>query len=124
MSSGREKTPRAPRIGINHEFESVEAFISEYVTNISVSGVFIKSKDPLPVGTRVHLKFTVIMDELETIEGVGEVVRLSAHPLGMGVVFTELTEYSQELITKLLTRRPAHYPARKEEWEPPDYKGK
>src|SRR5260370_2719269 len=114
MRSGWEQAPRSPRIRINHEFESVEAFISEYVANSSQSGVFIRSKDPLPVGTRVHLKFTVIMDELETIEGLGEVVRLSARPLGMGVVFTELTEHSQELIAKLLTRRPGRDPARKE----------
>jgi len=97
--------PRAERVQINHEFASVDAFINEYVANISHSGVFIRSKDPLPVGTRVALKFTVIMDELETIEGVGEVVRRSTRPSGMGVIFVELTGYSQDLIAKLITQR-------------------
>jgi hypothetical protein len=97
--------PRAERVQINREFESVDAFINEYVANISHSGVFIRSKDPLPIGTHVALKFTVIMDELETIEGVGEVVRRSTRPSGMGVVFVELTEYSQDLIAKLITQR-------------------
>ena len=92
------------RVTINKEFESFEAFIHEYVTNISRSGVFIRSKSPLPVGTPVNLKFTVIMDDIETIEGQGEVVRVEEDPQGMGVVFTELTKYSEELIGKLLTQ--------------------
>ena len=105
MSTPKSVVPRAVRIQINHEFASVEAFINEYVANISHSGVFIRSKAPLPVGTRVALKFTVIMDELETIEGVGEVVRRSTRPSGMGVNFVELTAYSQDLIAKLITQR-------------------
>jgi uncharacterized protein (TIGR02266 family) len=94
---------RAERITINKEFESFDAFIHEYVTNISRSGVFVKSKKPLPIGTRVNLKFTVIMDDIETIEGVGQVVRVQEDPPGMGVVFTELSQYSKHLIERLLT---------------------
>ena len=99
------KVPRAERVSINHEFASVEQLITEYVTNISPSGVFIRSKDPLPVGTKVNLRFTVIMDEIETIEGVGEVVRVSQNPPGMGVAFVELTSYSQRLIERLIVRQ-------------------
>jgi uncharacterized protein (TIGR02266 family) len=95
---------------INHEFGSVEQFITEYVTNLSRSGVFIRSDDPLPIGTRVNLRFTVIFNELETIEGVGEVVRVvepgtPGHAPGMGVVFVELTQVSRELIERILVRR-------------------
>jgi uncharacterized protein (TIGR02266 family) len=98
------KIPREERVTINHEFESVEQFITEYVTNISRSGAFIRSKDPLPVGTRVNLRFTVILDEIETIEGLGEVVRVSHDPPGMGVAFVELSSYSKRLIERLFTR--------------------
>ncbi len=94
------------RLTINKEFESVDAFIQEYVTNISRSGVFVKSKSPLPIGTRVNLRFTVIMDDVETIEGVGEVVRVQTDPPGMGVVFRELSQYSRGLIDRLLTQPP------------------
>lgn len=93
------------RVTINKEFESFEAFINEYVTNISLSGVFIRSKSPLEVGTEVNLRFTVIMDDIETIEGTGKVVRVEDDPPGMGVVFTRLSGYSQRLIERLLTRR-------------------
>ena len=91
------------RVTINKEFESFDAFIQEYVTNISRTGVFIRSSNPLPLGTRVNLHFTVIMDDIETIEGVGEVVRTEKD--GMGVVFKELTAHSQALLDRLLTRR-------------------
>ena len=97
------------RRAINREFASVEEFISEYVCNISRSGVFIRSDDPLPIGTKVSLKFTVILDELETLEGVGEVVRVvpaaGGAPGGMGVVFVELSSYSRSLVERILARR-------------------
>jgi Tfp pilus assembly protein PilZ len=92
------------RVTINKEFDSFDQFIEEYVTNISRSGVFIKTREPLPIGTEVDLRFTVIMDDIETIEGVGEVVRVESDPAGMGIVFRKLASYSQRLIEKLLTR--------------------
>jgi hypothetical protein len=95
------------RLTINKEFESFDAFIQEYVTNISRTGVFIKSSTPLAIGTRVNLRFTVIMDDIETIEGEGEVVRVEKDPPGMGVVFRELSGYSKGLIDKLLTQKVA-----------------
>ena len=96
---------RDSRVTINKEFESFDAFIQEYVTNISRTGAFIKSKTPLPIGTKVNLRFTVIMDDMETVEGIGEVVRVDDNPPGMGVVFRELSAYSQGLIEKLLVQR-------------------
>ena len=91
------------RVTINKEFESFDAFIHEYVTNVSRSGVFIRSKEPMPVGTEVDLTFTVIMDDVETIEGAGKVVRVQDDPPGMGVAFTKLTKYSEDLLGRLLT---------------------
>jgi uncharacterized protein (TIGR02266 family) len=96
--------PREARVTINAEFESFDEFIREYVTNISKTGAFVKRADPLPVGTEVNLKFTVIMDDVETVEGVGTVVRVQHDPPGMGVVFTKISQYSQHLLERLLTR--------------------
>lgn len=100
MEDGDDR--KSDRVTINKEFESFDAFVHEYVTNLSKSGAFVKSKTPLPVGTRIDLKFTVIMDDVETIEGVGEVVRVQKDPPGMGVVFVELSNYSKHLLGKLL----------------------
>jgi Tfp pilus assembly protein PilZ len=101
MSDGDPRR-RDERITINKEFESFDAFVHEYVTNISRSGAFVRSNSPLPIGTEVNLKFTVIMDDVEHIEGLGKVVRVDHDPPGMGVVFTSLNEYSQKLISRLL----------------------
>lgn len=98
---------RDERVTINKEFESFDQFIQEYVTNISRSGAFIRTDHPLEIGTEVNLRFTVIMDDIETIEGLGKVVRVEANPPGMGVVFLELSKYSAQLIEKLLTHQMA-----------------
>jgi hypothetical protein len=99
MSSRRQDE----RVTINKEFDSFDQFLQEYVTNISARGAFIKSKTPLPVGTLVNLRFTVIMDGIETVSGVGRVVRVSDDPPGMGVVFEQLESYSRRLLERVLT---------------------
>lgn len=93
------------RLTINQEFESFDAFIDEYVTNVSRTGAFIKCADPPPVGTKVNLRFSVLTDELEVIEGEAEVMRVQNDPPGMGVAFTALSDESKALIEKLLARR-------------------
>lgn len=100
METGRKEE----RLTINKEFDSFDQFIQEYVTNISRSGAFIKTSTPLPVGSQVTLRFTVVMDDVEIIEGVGEVVRIETDPPGMGVVFKQLSKYSEKLIQKLLSK--------------------
>jgi uncharacterized protein (TIGR02266 family) len=109
MSGGESTEPgehqrKDARVTINKEFESFDAFVSEYVANVSRSGVFIRSQKPLPVGSKVNLRFTVLAEGVETVEGVGEVVRVHDEPPGMGIVFTELSSYSQAIIQRLLTR--------------------
>lgn len=105
MADDRPDLRDSPRITVNQEFDGIEAFVTEYVTNISRSGVFIRSANPLPVGTRVNLKFTILLDEIETVEGVGEVVRSQSGPgttAGMGVMFVELTPLSERLIERIM----------------------
>jgi len=99
----RRTKRREERVTINKEFESFDAFVSEYVSNISRSGVFVRTRKPLKIGTKVNLRFTVLMDEVETVEGLGEVVRVHDDPPGMGVVFTELSSFSKALIERMLT---------------------
>ena len=104
MEKTDETDRREARVTINKEFESFDAFIQEYVTNISRTGAFIKSKTPLAIGTKVNLRFTVIMEDIETVEGIGEVVRVDENPPGMGVVFREISAYSKGIIDRLLTQ--------------------
>ena len=100
-----DKRRAEDRVTINQEFESFDAFIDEYVTNLSRSGAFIKTRSPLPVGTKVNLRFTVLHEDMETVEGTGEVVRVQNDPPGVGVIFSELAPDSAALIERLLARR-------------------
>ncbi len=102
------------RVAVNHEFHSLEEFISEYVKDLSEGGVFVRAHQPLAVGTRVDLRFTVIGEDLETVEGVGRVVRVvapggGATP-GMGVMFEDLTPESREVVARLTTKAAAKKP--------------
>jgi uncharacterized protein (TIGR02266 family) len=94
------------RVSVNQEFDAIEEYIAEYVSNISQGGVFIRSKNPLPLGTRVTLRFSVILDDMEIIEGEGEVVRVDRTPgqMGMGVAFTRLTAESKRVVDELIQR--------------------
>ena len=76
MSEPIVEKRRDQRLQVNREFKSIEEFITEYVTNLSSVGAFIRTDDPLPVGTLVDLRFTVIVDDFESIDGIGEVVRV------------------------------------------------
>ena len=95
------------RITINKQFDSFDQFVSEYVTNLSGEGAFVRTDTPLPVGTEVRLKFSVVLDGIETVEGIGEVVRIATDPPGMGVVFKKLEVYSARLVERLLLGAPA-----------------
>lgn len=97
---------QSERVTINKDFESLDSFIEEYVMNLSKGGVFVRSKSPLPVGSTVNLQIRVFLDDFETIEGVGEVVRVQESPSGMAVVFRELSQYSKKLVDRLLTQPP------------------
>jgi uncharacterized protein (TIGR02266 family) len=108
--ASRKSVLRPKRVDINVEFDSIDRFINEYVSNISRSGAFIRTRDPWPVGTRLRLRFTIMAEDPEILEGVGEVVRVSDRPRGMGVAFVELTEHSHQLIAKLLTRATVRRP--------------
>ncbi len=104
-SERREDGSAEERVTINKEFESFDAFIQEYVTNISRTGVFVRATDAAPGRDEgeppVH---RVIMDDIETIEGVGEVVARAGRSREDGRRSSrELSGYSQGLIDKLLT---------------------
>ncbi|MEW6431811.1 MAG: PilZ domain-containing protein [Myxococcota bacterium] len=70
-------------------------------SNLSVGGAFFAQTIPLPLGTRVTLKFTLPGDAQE-IACDGEIV--SAKELGMGVQFLDLTDADRGRIERLVNR--------------------
>lgn len=95
----------APHLRINHGFTEQEALFETWATMISRDGVFIRSRDPFPRGTRVSLKFAVLLDGLKIITGEGEVVRSDyTIPGGMEIRFENLSHDSLDTLAALLQR--------------------
>ncbi len=86
-------------------YSALDTFFYDYAINISQGGVFIRTDKPLPVGSPVHLKFSIPGTERE-IESEGQVMRVikSGHnpePPGMGIRFESIKKEDVRLIAKL-----------------------
>lgn len=88
---------RAARIPINAEFAAMPS--ATYISDLSEYGVFIHTPSPSPRGSKLKLRFTVLLDDPVIVEGEGRVVRQQYVPVpGMGIEFTEL---SPEMILRI-----------------------
>ncbi|MFP5288547.1 MAG: TIGR02266 family protein, partial [Thermoanaerobaculia bacterium] len=92
---------------VQFKFDRFSGFISEYSSNISPGGMFIKTQTPLPPGQTLDFAFR-LGDGFELIKGRGEVMWTRdqdegpMRPAGMGLRFLELAEGSQELIYRMV----------------------
>lgn len=83
---GRQFT-RAP-IELKVDYKKLNSFFADYTKNISKGGTFIKTKKPLPIGTRFLFKLSV-PQRPAPFELLGEVVWATAEgeEPGMGIKF-------------------------------------
>lgn len=92
---------------VHLEFEKFSGFITEYSHNISRGGMFIRSDEPLAIGTVLSFEFK-LKDNFDLIQGLGEVCWVRSHssspkkPAGMGIKFREISEQSKELIDTMV----------------------
>jgi type IV pilus assembly protein PilZ len=84
--------PRAP-IELKVDYKKMNSFFADYTKNISKGGTFIKTKKPLPVGTRFLFKLSVPKRE-SPFELLGEVVwsQADGDDSGMGIRFIYSTD--------------------------------
>lgn len=92
---------------ISVDYSSGDTFLFSYIQNISEMGIFIRSEEPLPIGTVLALRFAP--DGQEAIELAGEVTWVNPfRPFGenlnpgMGVRFRELTADMRERVVSLV----------------------
>jgi uncharacterized protein (TIGR02266 family) len=91
------------RVEVNDEFASIDVHLSEYVSNISRGGIFLRCEETLPIGTEVELRFTILVDDFESIEGQGLVVHHGhGGPPGLGIRFLSLTDSSRKALERLM----------------------
>jgi uncharacterized protein (TIGR02266 family) len=103
---------------IKFKSETLEQFIERYAVDVSQGGIFIRTKEPLAVGTQMRFEFQ-LRDASPLIAGEGTVVwtrendpsRPAIAP-GMGVRFDRLAEGSQTVLERILSEKSKHAPAR------------
>lgn len=102
MAAGKEKRKeqRVP-VDLWIEAEREGELYYQRASNLSVGGAFFAQTIPLPLGTKVSLKFTLPGDAHE-IACEGEIV--TAKELGMGVQFIALPESDRARIERLVGR--------------------
>jgi uncharacterized protein (TIGR02266 family) len=106
------KEPRGP-VSLRIKFRSatLEQFIDRYGVDVSRGGIFIRTREPLGVGTQLRFDFQ-LQDAAPLLGGEGTVVwirendpaRAGVTP-GMGVRFDKLTPASQPVLEKILSEK-------------------
>ncbi len=102
LSEEPRKTPRVPaRMRVEIEEQDPQRYLT--AVNISEGGIYLRTHEPLPENTLLHLSFNLPLDA-DTIRVAGAVVRttrLGAHletEPGMGLRFVDLAEDTRNRI--------------------------
>lgn len=106
-----KQTKNPITLKIKFKSSSLEQFIERYSVDVSKSGIFIRTKEPLAVGTQLRFEFQ-LQDGNALLSGEGTVVwnrafdpaRSSVAP-GMGVRFDRLSGDSQKVLERILTEK-------------------
>ncbi len=102
----RQRVPLESRVSL--KFKEFRGFLTEYSSNISLGGMFLKTDKPQPPGSVFDFEFK-LADEFSLIHGIGEVVWARfhdegpEHPPGMGVRFLHLDGAGEKLIRRMVT---------------------
>jgi len=101
------RTSESRRIPLEREISfrvpRFENFVTEYSANISATGIFVRTREPLEPGTELSLEFKVA-DDWKLIRGRGRVIWVRHKdegenaPAGMGIRFLEMDPQSRRLI--------------------------
>lgn len=112
MSESKRQQQRVEvGLKVNLKYPDRDSFVERFSINVSRTGLFVRAKDPLPVGSRVRFEYR-IADNTRMLRGVG-LVRWSRgvedssdeKPPGMGIEFVDLDPQSEELITHIVATK-------------------
>ena len=97
-------------VDIEVDYRADDTFLFAYITDISAMGIFVRTNNPDPEGTKLNLCFRV-PPELggHMIEVEGEVIWINpfrpnepARQPGMGIQFIDLTQTQRELVMRMV----------------------
>ncbi len=103
-------------VDIEVDYRADETFLFAYITDISAMGIFVRTNNPEPEGTRLNLCFRVPPNipgggQLagQMIEVEGEVIWINpyrpddaARQPGMGIQFVDLTPQQREVVMRMV----------------------
>ena len=96
---------------IKFKSASLDQFIERYSVDVSRGGIFIRTKEPLKVGTQLKFEFQ-LQDSSALISGEGTVVWIREHDPartgvapGMGVRFDKLAPTSNTVLDQILAEK-------------------
>ncbi|HEX4417000.1 MAG TPA: TIGR02266 family protein [Kofleriaceae bacterium] len=103
---------RAPRVLVDFEvdYASEENYLFAYITDISATGIFVRTTTPEEPGTHLNLRFA--RERARPIEVEGEVIwvnpyrpgaRDNLHP-GMGIRFVSIDNDLRDRLLELIRR--------------------
>jgi uncharacterized protein (TIGR02266 family) len=104
---------RAPRVlvDLKVDYASEENYLFAYITDISATGIFVRTTSPEPPGTHLNLRFSPEGRDVE-LEVEGEVIWVNPyrpgapdnlHP-GMGIRFVGLDDDVRDRLLELIRR--------------------
>ena len=99
MEQERRRGPRFPSIASAEVLaESTGTRMNSRISDLSASGCYVDTINPLPDGTLVRVR---IFTETQSFEAPARVVYSHTH-LGMGLVFREVQPNSQDVLQNWL----------------------
>jgi uncharacterized protein (TIGR02266 family) len=108
MADTRKDTRAPVSLKVRFKSATVDEFIEHYSRDVSNGGIFIKSSQPLAIGTLLKFQFQ-LQDESALIRGVGRVVWTRApeaaqadQPAGMGVKFIKIDDESRAMVARVV----------------------
>lgn len=100
----RREHERRKVLKVEVRVASTEAFRASYLRDLSLGGLFVRSKKPLPLGTSVVIELLVAT--LAPVRLHGDVVRLEndqdGQPRGFGVRFSNVDEATQRALQQII----------------------
>jgi uncharacterized protein (TIGR02266 family) len=103
-ATDRRRTERAP-VTVAIQYATVDALFSEFTRNINEGGVFVTTREPLPLDAPVTVQFR-LPGSGDAIQAHGRVVRVEAAagaaPGGMAIEFEELDRDARQRIDRLV----------------------
>lgn len=88
-------------------YDDLDQLVEHYSRDISAGGIFIETDQPLPVGSKIQLRISIVHEDVTYINALGEVMHVidgkdTKFGAGMGVKFVEIDPEGQNFLKEFV----------------------